>query len=266
MNRAWMAAIAVFAVSGALAQEKQPQPKSEKEVAALQAMFQAADPDSRIAAAQDLLKKFADTEFKAVALYMTAVSYEQKNDFEKMVFFAEETLKADPKHYASMLMLAGGTAKRTRENDLDKEEKLTSSEKYANSALEALKTAQKPNPQITDEQWAGAKKDFEAQAHEAFALIAMVRKKYDVAISEFKLAVDGAAQADPATMVRLGQAYNLAGKPDDAIAILDKVMANAEVHPQIKQFAQAERVRAVQAKGGPPKPAATPPPAAQPKP
>jgi hypothetical protein len=51
-------------------------------------------------------------------------------------------------------------------------------------------------------------------------------------------------------MVRLGQAYTAAGKPDDAIAVLDKVMADDKVHPQIRQVAQAERVRAIQAKGG----------------
>ena len=95
-------------------------------------------------------------------------------------------------------------------------------------------------------------------AHEAYALSAMLRKKYDVAISEFKQSIEGAATPDPATMVRLGQAYNLAGKYDDAIAILDKVMAGADVHPQIKQFAQAERVRAIQAKGAGAKPPAPP--------
>jgi predicted Zn-dependent protease len=71
-----------------------------------------------------------------------------------------------------------------------------------------------------------------------------------VAISEYKQAIDGAGTPDPATMVRLGQVYNQAGKPDDAIAILDKVMADDKVHPQIRQVAQAERVRAIQAKGG----------------
>ena len=95
---------------------------------------------------------------------------------------------------------------------------------------------------------------------------AMVRKKHDVAIAEFKQAVEIAAQPDPATMVRLGQAYNLAAKYDDAIAILDKVMSKADVHPQIKQFAQAEKVRAVQGKSGGKPPAAAPPAATPPAP
>ncbi len=247
----------VYSATGLMAQ-KQPQPKSQKEVEALQALFGAQDPDARIKAADNLITKFADTEFKTIAMYLTAASYEQKNDFEKMVVWCERTIETDATNYPCMLMLASGIAKRARENDLDLNEKLARSDKFAQSALDTLKDAAKPNPQLTEEQWTAAKKDFAAQAHETFALAAALRKKYDVAIAEFKQAVDGAATPDPASMVRLGQVYNQAGKPDDAIAILDKVMAIPDVNPQIKQFAQAERVRAIQAKGGGVKPAAPP--------
>ncbi len=238
----------IAAVSPSLwAQQKQPQPKSQKEVDAIMAIQNAPDPASRIAAAENLITKFADTEFKAFALYLATVSAQQMNDFEKMMLYGERTLEADPKNYATMLIMANALAVRTREHDLDKEEKLGRAEKLANQAAEILKTAEKPNPQLTDEQWAGAKKDFEAQQHEALGLVAMVRKKYDVAINELKMAAE--SSADLATSVRLGQAYNLAGKHDEAIAVLDTVMANAEASPQIKQVAQAEKARAVQAKG-----------------
>jgi lipopolysaccharide biosynthesis regulator YciM len=75
----------------------------------------------------------------------------------------------------------------------------------------------------------------------------MVRKKYDVAITELKTAVE--SSQDLSTSVRLGQVYNMAGKHDEAIAVLDKVMATADAPAQIKQIAQAEKARAVQAKG-----------------
>src|SRR6266566_1396172 len=113
-----------------VAADKQPQPKSQKELDAVKATFEAQTPDARIAAAENLLAKFADTEFKAIALYLEAASYEQKNDFEKMVIYAERTIEADPKNYAAMLMLAGGIAKRARENDLDLNEKLAQVDKY----------------------------------------------------------------------------------------------------------------------------------------
>jgi len=254
-----LAAVAAAAQQAQQGQAKQPTPKSQAEVEAIQAMFNAQDPDARIKAAEALLTKFADTEFKSLALFFTAVSYEQKNDFEKMAVYAERTLEADPKNYNAMIMLARGLAQRTREHDLDKEEKLARAEKFAKNAEEVLRDAPKPNPQLTDEQWTSAKKDFNAQAHEALGLTAMVRKKYDVAISEFKQAMDGASQPDPATMVRLSAAYNVTGKHDDALALADKVMAMPDAHPSIKQFAQAEKVRATQAKSGA-KPAAVPAP------
>jgi tetratricopeptide (TPR) repeat protein len=250
---------ALLSVSAIVAQEtKQPQPKSQAELEAIQAMFQAQDPDARIKAAEQLIIKCADTEFKSLALYLIAASYEQKGDATKMMAYAERTLEADPKNYMAMLMLAGGIAKGTREHDLDKEEKLARSDKYAKSALETLKTAPKPNPNLTDDQWTAAKKDYEAQAYEAFGLAAMVRKNYEGAVKEFSTSVTTSANPDPATMVRLAQAQNLAGKPDDALATIDKLNAIPDLHPQIKQVAQAERVRAIQAKGGGAKPAEAP--------
>jgi tetratricopeptide (TPR) repeat protein len=253
--------VAMCAVAALMAQPKQPQPKSQKELEAIQAMFNAPDPDGRIKAAQELIQKFADTEFKSIAFQMVAMSYQMKNDVENMVIWSERVLEAEPKNYNAMLMIAAGLAQRTREFDLDKEEKLSRAEKMAKSAEELVKTAAKPRPDLPDDQWESAKKDYSAQAHEALGLVANSRKKYDVAITEYKLAIESAANPDPATMVRLGAVYNVAGKHDDAIAIIDKLLAMPDVHPQIKQFAQAEKARAVQAKTGA-KPAA--PPAAKP--
>ena len=260
MKRMILAGVLALSVSmtGLMAQKKGPAPKSQKELEALQAMFNAQNSDARIKAAEELLNKFADTEFKSVATYLLAASYDEKGDWEKTVFWAERTLQEDPKNFQSLLMLASGIPKHSKEHDLDLEEKLARSEKYAKTALDVLATAEKPNPQLTDEQWANAKKDMVAQAHEAFGIGAMLRKKYDVAITEFKQATENVPDADPTTEIRLAQVYNLAGKPDDAIAVLDKVNARPDLPIQLKQYAQAERVRAVQAKGGV-KPPATPP-------
>jgi len=252
------------AVPGLLAQ---PKPKSKAELEALQAMYSASTADARIAACENVLTKFADTEFKAVALYFEAVSYDQKHDYEHTVVFGERTLEADPKYYQVMILLAGVIAQHTKEFDLDREEKLAQVEKYAKTAIELVKDAPKPNPTITDDQWNAAKKDFAAQAHSALGMGAMARKKYDVAESEFKTAIEGTDPPDGATMVRLGRTYAEEGKYDDAIAEFDKVKALPDASAQIKQIAQAERVRAWQKKN-PPKPADAPPPAntAPPKP
>jgi tetratricopeptide (TPR) repeat protein len=238
----------------------QPKPKSQPELEALQTMFGAQTADARIAAAENVLTKFPNTEFKAVAFYFEAISYDQKHDYEHTIVFGERTLEADPKYYQAMLLLAEVIAQHTKEFDLDREDKLAQVQKYAQNALDLLKDAPKPNSSITDDQWTAAKKDFASQAHTALGMGALARKKYDVAESEFKLAIDTADKPDPATMVRLGKAYAEDGKYDEAIAQFDKVMAIPDVNVTVRQVAQAERVRTFQKKN-PPKPGDAAPPA-----
>ncbi len=237
---------------------KQPQPKSQAEIQALQAMFQAPDTDSRIKAADEFIAKFADSDFKALANMVLAESYGQKGDNDKRIIYAERALEADPKSYMSMLMLANAIAGGTREHDLDREEKLGRAEKYAHDAMDIVKAAPRPRPDITDEQWAQAKKEFEAQGHEALGMVAMVRKKHDVAIQEFTTAAGQTANPESTAPIRLGQAYAAAGKLDEAIAQFDKVIANPATPAQFKQYAQAQRAAALQKKGGAAAPA-TPP-------
>lgn len=238
---------------------KPPQPKSKGELEAIQAMFNAQTPDARIAAAETVVTKYKDTEFKDIAMFFAAMAAEQKGDAEKAVVFGERAIEANPKNYNALYLLARVIASRTREFDLDREEKLGRVEKYVKDGEAAVTEAAKPNPSITDEQWVSARKDMIAGGHEPLGLAAMARKKYDVAVTEFKLAVDNAVTPDPATMVRLAAAYNQTGKYDDALAVLTKVMAMPDLHPAVKQFAQAERVRATQGKKGGAKPAAAAP-------
>ena len=240
----------VAGVSSLMAQAapKAPAPKSKEELAALQALVNArSSPDATIKAAEDLLTKFADTDFKDMALFSEAGAYEQKRDVDKAQTYAERALEANPKYFQASLMLAELLAQSTRENDLDKEEKLAKSEKYANDAIETVKATPKPNAPLTDAQWEEAKKDLIADAHNALGLSALVRKKYDVAGAEFKTAAEGAAHPEPAYLAREASALQLSGKNDDAVAICDKIMADSQVFPQIRQVAQAIRATAIKA-------------------
>lgn len=226
----------------------QPRPKTQKEAQAFMEIQNAATVDARIEAADKFVTSFADSQLKSLALFLAADAAQRKNDSPKSIAYAQSALDADPKNYEAMLLISGELAKGTRENDLDKEEKLSRAEKLANEAVPLVNAAPKPNPQVTDDQWNGYKKDKVSQVHEDLGMIAMARKKYDAAATEFKAAVDGAATPDPSTMVRLAAAYDQGGKPDDGIAVLDKVLAMPNLNPTVKQFATSEKTRAEQAK------------------
>jgi tetratricopeptide (TPR) repeat protein len=244
-KRAIAATLALFAIAATATAQK---PKGPQEYEALKALFEATTPDAKIAAGDNVLTNFSTTEFKSVVLFMMAEAYGQKNDDAKMIVFGERALEADPKNFQASLLLATGIARKVRENDLDKDERLKQAEKHANDALAAIPTAPKQNAQMTDEQFAELKKEYAADAHQALGMVAAVRKKNDDAVNEFKQAVEGPANPDPAAMVRYAQLLNKVGKYDEAIAICEKVMAIPNVNPAFKQFAQAEKVRAFQAK------------------
>lgn len=230
------------------ASTKQLKVKSQKEGEAIQAMFQAPDADARIAAAKELITKFADTDFKSTAFYIMAFSAQQKSDLENAVVYGEQALEADNKNYGAMILIASALAQRTREFDLDREEKLGRSEKLAKEAIELVKTAPKPNPSITDEQWEGAKKDYTSQAYEGLGLAAMARKNYDACAANLQLTVDNAPQVDPATLVRLGNCLGKVKKFDEAIAALDRAINDPSAAPVVKQAATQEKLNLMKQK------------------
>jgi tetratricopeptide (TPR) repeat protein len=240
---------ALAAVAGSLWAQKPPAPKSQKELDAVKAMFAAsqAGPDQTIAAAEALITGFADTEFKELALFFEARSYQQKNDMVKAQVYGERVLEINPKNFQTTLMLGEVMAQSTRENDLDKEEKLTKAEKYLKDTIENLKAAPKPNPQMADKEWDDARQQMAAEAHSGLGLCALTRKKYDVAAAEFKTASDMDPQ--PAFLVREASALQSLGKNDEAIAICDKLLADPQLHPQIKGVAQNVRATAIKAGG-----------------
>jgi lipopolysaccharide biosynthesis regulator YciM len=242
---------------------KGPAPKSKGELDAYNALATAQqqnNPDAVITAAENLVTKYADTDFKDVALFMEAMAYQAKGDREKMQINLERTLATNPKYFQASLMLAESTIQGTREHDLDRDDKLAKAEKYANDAIANIAAAQKPNPALTDQQWEDAKKDLTAQAHDALGMSALQKKNYDQAITELKTAVDSAAHPEPAFEVRLASAYQQAGKNDEAITVAQKVMDEPQTPQQIKSVAQSIRAAATVAKNGKQANAPAPPP------
>lgn len=242
------------------AQQAGPKVKSQKELDALKKVQAATTAQERLTAIDGVLENFNDTEYKHILLDMAIQTAQQVRDPAKVEVYAERALKEDPKDATAQLAIASTTLQGTKEFDLDKEQKLTKAEKYANTALESLKTEPAPNPQMTDAQWQEAKKQMSAEAYANLGAAAALRKKYDVALTNYKTAAD--QDPDPVILVRLANAYNEAKQPENAITTADRVLAMNDAPAQIKQIAQSEKAKAEKAKGG--APATTAPSAATP--
>jgi tetratricopeptide (TPR) repeat protein len=240
-------------------------PKSPKERDAIVAVQQATTPDARIQAIENVLDKFADTEFKIPLLQMAIQTEEQKNDFAQIVFYCNRLLKADPNNAFALVTLASETARHTREFDLDKDEKLAKIEKWAKDGIEAAKNMPKTRTDVADADWEGLKKDMEAQGYVALGMADMLKKNYDGAASDYRQSIEIGATPNPATMVRLAQVYIDSGKFDNATFTLDKAINTPNVPDQVKTIAETMKTEVAKRKAAAAaKPAATPAPAPAP--
>jgi hypothetical protein len=241
MRNRWFAALAVFAMAGLMMGQAKV---SKKEFDAYNAVVGATTDDARIDAADKFVTGFADSKLKSAVLFFAAQAAERKNDIPRAIAYAQSSLDADPKSYQAMILIAGELARGTRENDLDKEEKLARADKLANDAIATVKDAPKPNDKLTDDQWVTYKKDFEAQAHEDLGMSLAARKKFEGAIAEYKMAVDMSAAPNSTAMIRLAQTYDTAKMPDEALAVLAKVYAIPGLDAGVKAYADREKANA----------------------
>lgn len=182
----------------------------------------AEDPNVRAEAANKLLTEFKDTEFKEFANYMLMISYQQLDDFENMMVYGERTLEINPDNPGVLLQLAYAIPTRTREFDLDKEEKLTKAEDFASRALTLIPNLQKIDPNMPDEVWLETKKEFMSQANESLGVIAAKRGNYDEAAALLTKAIGLEPQPNPMTHYHLADAYMNAGKKAEALAAINQ--------------------------------------------
>lgn len=213
--------------------------KSPKEQQAILAVQLAKTPDERIAAVENVLTNFADTEFKVPLLQVAVQAEQQKNDYAQTIFYADRLLKADPMNAFALVTLASETARHTRVNDLDKDEQLAKVDKWAKDAVEAAKVMPKVRADVPDAEWEGFRKDMQAQAYEAMGMADTVRKNYDGAVMNYKQALATASTQNPATLVRLGQVYMSMGKLADAEFTLNKAISSPNAQPQVTQVAES---------------------------
>ena len=237
------AIVTIGLIAGSLAMAQQMKVKSKGEGTAVNAMLGATDPDARIKAAEDLLGKYADTSFKAYALYIEADAWQRKNDTAKALFYAEESVNADPTRFDAALILTNLLSDQTRSNDLDKEDKFKRIQGYAEMALKGLETAQKPNPTLPDAQWAVFKNENKADATQALAHLTVLRGKFDDGAKEYEAAL--ALNPDPFIMIRAGRAFLDMKRPEDAVKWFDRALNAPGADDSVKRIGTADKARAV---------------------
>jgi len=245
--------------------KRPPQAKTDAEFAAFNAAIaNTNDPAAVEKAADDFATKYSDSELR-VLLYGAAMqSYQHANNADKMMEMGRKVLKIDPDEPTALVGVAQVLAERTRDTDLDKDQRLDEAMKLAQRSLITVDTDIAPRPDTPQEKIDAFKGVLRSSAYAIMGTLEFNKEKYTDAENYYRKSIDAyPAQLDPVVVLRLALALDKQGKYPEALKEANHAVELTQEGSTAGGLARRERDRLVQLTGGNPTPASKPPASAQ---
>ena len=250
--------------------KRPPQAKTQAEFDAYKVAAANTDPAALEKAADDFATKFPDSELR-VLLYRAAMhSYQTANKADNMMEMGRKVLKLDPDDPEALVGVAQVLAERTRESDLDKDQRLDEGSKMALHAIETTDTDITVPPGTPQEKIDEYKGFLRSTAYYVLGTIQYTKAKYPDAEGYFRKSIDAfPSQPDPLAVLRLALSLDKQEKYPEALKFANQAVTMTESNQgsTLASLSRNERDRLLQLTGGAPaKPAApAPAPATAPK-
>jgi len=209
--------------------KRPPQAKTQAEFDAYKVAAANTDPAALEKSADDFAAKFPDSELR-VLLYRTAMhSYQTANKAENMMEMGRKVLKLDPDDPEALVGVAQVLAERTRESDLDKDQRLDEGTKLALHAVETTDTditVPAGTPQDKVDEYKGF---LRSSAYYVLGTIQYTREKYSEAEGYFRKSIDALpSQPDPLAVLRLALSLDKQEKYPEALKFANQAVQMTE--------------------------------------
>jgi len=181
------------------------------------------DPDRRLRMVEEFETRFPNSQLLSYVYTQAAEAYQRKGNLEKLVEYAEKSLKLDPDNTFSLLMVAITVAqpRMLQGGPGVAEQRLSTSETYARRALQLIDKLPKRGNE-TDDQLRKRKSALASDAHTALGMVYMLRDDSKKAIEEFRTAIGLVERPNPQLYFRLGEVYANSGEKEKAIEAFTK--------------------------------------------
>ena len=234
------------APAAAAPQGKRPaQAKTQPEFAAYNAAKVLTDPAAMEKAADDFAVKFPDSELRPI-LYSAAMNlYQQANNADKMMDMAKKILIYDADSPEALLGVAQVLAERTRETDLDKDQRLAEAKTDAEHALVTVDT-DIPTAGIEQARVDAYKGYLKSEAYAILGTLAFNAKNWAEAETNLRKSIDALPQQpDPVAVFRLAVSLDMQNKYPEALKFADQAVDLTKDRPESAagKAARAEKDR-----------------------
>lgn len=205
-------------------------PVSAEEEAAEKAFLSMPNTDlpKKIAAGEDFLKKYPDSEYRPVMYSALTFDYLQSGNTDKAFDAGEKELALKPDDVQTLAVLSQTMPRAITANtpEPEKEKRLAKAEDYGKRAIEITPTIPKPDG-VPEQTFNSAKNTTLAMAHSGLGLVYYRRGKFNDAIPELEQSVkiDPNPTPDPVNLYVLGMASQKTSHFDEAAAAFTKCAA-----------------------------------------
>lgn len=230
--------------------KRPPQAKTQPEFDAYKAAVGLTDAAAKEKAADDFAAKFHDSELRALLYKSVLQSYQQANNAEKMLEMARKILTFDADDPEALLGIAQVLAERTRDTDLDKDQRLAEARKNAERALVTIDT-DLPTTGYPPEQIEALKGFLRSEAYAVIGTISFNAKAWPDAETNLRKSIDAfPQQPDAIAVFRLAVALDMENKYPEAMKYANQAVDLTKEDTAAGKAARAEKDRLTKLSGG----------------
>jgi tetratricopeptide (TPR) repeat protein len=237
--------------------KRPPQAKNQDEFKAFQDANAKTTATDTEAAADAFAQKYPDSELRVLLYRKALYDYQNANQADKAIEMGRKIIGIDPNNPEALVMTATFLAERTRETDLDRDERLAEATRDAQKGLQTIDTDIMLPATMAPEQVTAVKNQMKGMAYAALGTAAIAKKDYAGAETNLKQASQAYA-GDPLVWLRLAYALDQEKKYAEALTPANNCIQYASDQPQVANLCKTERDRLVKLTQSPATPAAAP--------
>ena len=247
--------------AAAPAAKRPPQAKTQPEFDAWKTASASADAASLEKASDDFATKFPDSELR-VLLYKNAMRlYQNANNSEKTEAMGRKVLSFDADDPEALVIVAEVIAERTRDSDIDKDQRYGEAITMAKKATQTVDTDVQVPTGTPQDKIDAYKSLLLSNAYSILGTIAFKKEDFASAQENLQKSIDVfPSNPDPVVVLRLALTLDKQNKYPEALKVANRAVELTQDNTAIGTPARRERDRLQQLTGSaPPAQPATPP-------
>jgi tetratricopeptide (TPR) repeat protein len=231
--------------------KRPPQAKTQPEYDAYKTAAALTDPAAAEKAADDFATKFPDSELRIMLFKSAMRAYQKAGNSDKIMEVGRKGLAIDGDDPELLVTVSSELAEKTRDTDLDKDQRLDEAMKMAQKSLQTVDTDISIPPNTPQEQVDGYKGQLRSFAYSIIGTLEFKKDNFTAAETDLRKSIDAfPSQPDPVVVLRLAISLDRQNKYPEALKEANHAVELTQENTSAGKLARQERDRLTQLVGG----------------